>query len=158
MEFNLLDFVQHILNIVVLYIILRAILYKPVRAFMDKRKAEEENKQIEIDRALNEAGELVKENERQLNEAQSRSQQLIDEKLAHADAVSEETVQQARAKAREIIETANTQIAEEWRKAQEELVDQTAEMAVELASRILQREVNADDNRKIIDEYFREVV
>ena len=38
MNFKLLDFVQYILNLVLLFIILRAILYKPVKNFMKARE------------------------------------------------------------------------------------------------------------------------
>ena len=43
MDFQLIDFIEHLLNILVLFLVLRYFLYKPVRKYMTDREASFEN-------------------------------------------------------------------------------------------------------------------
>lgn len=157
MEFNVLDIVQHVLNIVVLYIILRAVLYNPVRKFMLQREAAEHQKREQITSALAEAEALRLENERQLADAQSRTKQLVDAKMAYADEVAGQTIENAKKEASNLLMEGRAQLNAEREEAQAELTDQTSALAIDIATRILRRELTLEDNQRIIDDYFQRV-
>ena len=69
MEFNLLDIVQHILNVVVLYVILRAILYRPVRSYMLAREEALKQQRAEADQYRKDAEDLKAQSQKLLEEA-----------------------------------------------------------------------------------------
>lgn len=157
MEFDVLDIVQHVLNIGVLYLILRAILYKPVRKFMLQREESYTKRREETERALKEAETLHEKNEQLLLDAQNQAQRMADEKLVYAEHVAEQTVAKARDEAALLLRDARVRIRQEEQEAQGRLVEQTAALAVDLATRILGREISLEDNERLIDEYFHKV-
>ena len=58
MEFHLIDFIEHILNVVVLFLLLRTFLYKPVRKFMQDREAKFAREREQIDASRTAADSL----------------------------------------------------------------------------------------------------
>ena len=157
MELYLLDVIQHIANIVVLYLTLRALLYNPVRKFMLERSAREEAKQKELAAKLEEANALIAQNQQQIREAQEQAQQLISNKTAYAEQLAEKTITDAQEEAKHLLEEARQHIAEAEQKAQGQMVEQAADLAVELAQQLLQREISKEDNQKLIESYFSKV-
>lgn len=157
MEINLFDIVQHIINIVVLYILIRALLYNPVNDFIQKRKEKQDKQQKELDEALVAAKESETQSKQWLSDTQVKTQQLIDEKKAYAEQVAAKTIEDAKLEAAHIIEEAHERIKEDRQKAQDGFVDQTANVAVELAKNILNREIKQEDNQSLIDDFFRKV-
>lgn len=157
MEFNILDFVQHILNIVVLYIILRAILYNPVRDFMEKRSAAEAEKLEKANLALESANALRAEYESKLEQADATIQANFREKMLHADEEAAKVVADARSEAARITEVAQARIDETQHQAQAEMTDEAAELAIEIARRVLEREVSAADNQRLVESFFEKV-
>lgn len=158
MEFNVLDIVYHILNIVVLFLLLRVLLYNPIRNYMKKREELYQKQRDDANALMKDAAALKAENEKRLEEAQKTAQQIAEEKMAYAEQVAEQKVDDAQKQAEQILSDARAQIRTERQEAQTALVDQTAALAVDLATRILGREINKSDNERLIDEYFGKVV
>jgi F-type H+-transporting ATPase subunit b len=58
MEFHLIDFIEHALNVLILFLLLRTFLYKPVRKFMQEREAKFAREREQIDASRTEADTL----------------------------------------------------------------------------------------------------
>lgn len=157
MEFNLLDIVQHILNVVVLYVILRAILYRPVRSYMLAREEALKQQRAEADQYRKDAEDLKAQSQKLLEEAHQTAQQDADSKLEYARQMASHLLEDAKVEARQIVEEGRSRIEEERKESREELVRETAALAVDLAARILGREVSAADNQRLIEDYFSKV-
>ena len=67
-----------------------------------------------------------------------------------------EIVEEAQNKAAAILENARKEALTERNRMQHELHDSVGHIAIEIAEKILEREVNEKDNRKIIDESLSE--
>lgn len=157
MEINFLDIVQHVINIVVLYIILRAILYNPVSKFIQERKDKHQQQQDSLDQSILQAKELEQKNQKLIEQNQIKAEQLVNEKKAYAEQMAAKTIEEAKQEAARMIEQAQMLIKEDKEKAQHDFVEQTAELAITLAKHILEREVKREDNQHLIDDFFRKV-
>ena len=157
MEFHLIDFVYHILNILVLFLLLRLFLYKPVSKFMAAREAKFASERETINTSQQETSALKAQYETSLADARRNADQLVDEKLKAVEQEVEEIRNKAKQEAQRILADAHTQTVAERDEMLNELRDQTAALAVELAAHILEREVSEKDNQRIIDDFFRKV-
>ena len=144
------DLIINIVNIIVLFLIIKALVYKPVKKFLDDRtaaKAKEQQAQIE---------NTAKEGERIIADARTQ-----------ADGIVSEAEEKAREKAERITARAQAEVAEQKNKAladikeeREEFIESAREdiagLAVGISEKILCREVSEADNRKIVDDFFAE--
>ncbi len=154
MEFNLVDILQHVLNIVLLYIILRALVYKPVREYMKKRQEGLERQRFEISEGKSEVRDLKAKYEQSLSGAKAEAESKVRDGVQRADKAAKEIIEKAERDAKAILAEAREQAALEQGRIESAIKNEVADLALELASRILEREVSADDNHAVIERYF----
>lgn len=157
MELHWINFVQHILNLIILFLILRTFLYRPVSKFMAEREAKFAKEREAITTGRQEAAALKTQLEESLAGAKRVAEELADERVKAAEREAEEIRQKARQDAQRLLGEANAQALAERDEMMAELRDQTAVLAVDLAGHILEREVTAADNQSIIDGFFKKV-
>ena len=157
MELYPLDILIHIVNIVVTYLLLRVLLYKPVRKFMDERAQKIEH-QMQQAKELEDAAKQSKQQyDTQIAESEQKARELIREGEQKALAAAESITSGARKQAEQIIADAKQKAEEEKKRAMEGMQDQLADVATQIAGRLLRREVSLEDNRRVVDEFFDEV-
>lgn len=150
------DLIINIVNIIVLFLIIKALVYKPVKKFLDDRTARVEA-----------AAARVKEQQAQVENSASEGERIIAEAQTQADGIVAEAEQKAREKAERITAMAQAEIAEQKNKAladikeeRDEFIESAREdiagLAVGISEKILCREVSETDNRKIVDDFFAE--
>ena len=148
------DLIINIVNIIVLFLIIKALVYKPVKKFLDDRTARVEA-----------AAAKAKEQQAQIENTAKEGERIIADARTQADGIVSEAEQKAREKAERI--TARAQVAEQKNKAladskeeREEFIESAREdiagLAVGISEKILCREVSEADNRKIVDDFFAE--
>lgn len=157
MSFKLLDFVQYILNLVVLFIILRAILYKPVKNFMRAREEKIKKQQDDAVTALEGAEGQKRQYEALLSDSRTEAGKLIEQSRGEAEKNAEVILREAQEQAKKIIAEARERAAAERAEALAGVRGEAAGISLGLASKILAREVSEADNARIIDEYFSKV-
>ncbi len=157
MEFKLIDFIIYILNLVVFFIVLRSIIYKPVKKFLKEReekiKAQHEGAKSELESAKAEKQQY----EELLNNSRTEASKLLDQSRSDAEKSAAEIVKQAQEQARRILEEARERAAAERAEALAGVRGEAANISLELAAKVLAREVSAKDNARIIEEYFSKV-
>ena len=144
----------NILNIVVLFLILRALVYKPVRKYLKDRT---DRIQGEMDAAAArqaDADKLHQAYEAELTRAKDDANVHANEILVKAEDMVHAMQLQAQADADEVLEHAREQAAREHEDATVMLRREMADIAVEISSRVLEREITQKDNTDIIDSYF----
>ena len=151
------ELVIHIGNILILFFILRTLVYKPVAKYMDARKATIEGELAKAEEAKAQLAQF----EEKLAQGDEAAKKLADEALAaskqKALASAHTIVEQAKAQAADIIDAAGKEAAEERAKLIGGMQEEIGDMAVDIAGRILKREVTTADNAAIIDAFFKEV-
>ena len=149
------DLIINIINIIILFVIVRGLAYKPVKKFLDARKER-------IAKELSEASAA-----RQTAEEEAlKYRELTEKSKAEGTEIINEAERTAKENAAEIIETAKQKAAEITEKAREnaekERENQIAamkgditEIAFDISRQVLSREVTDEDNMLIADEFFK---
>ncbi|MPM30425.1 ATP synthase subunit b, sodium ion specific [bioreactor metagenome] len=157
MTFHWIDIVEHILNIIVLFVILRALLYKPVLSFMKKREQGFEKQRQDINHDMESAQKLKSEYENSLAGARSEAQETIREGVQRADTSAKEILEKAEQEGKALLAQAREQAQREQREVETAMKNEVTALAVGLATKILEREISLEDNREIIEQYFSKV-
>lgn len=154
MNLNPSDIALHLVNIVVLYALLRLLIYKPVRKFMDARAAQV---QAQLDEAEN-INAKARENQAEYAKRLATVDEEAHDKLIASNRAAGEAAEaiaaEARAEAQKILAKAQAEAEAQRRDIQRQVRPQIAGMAVEIAEKLLGREVSEEDNRAIIDSFF----
>jgi F-type H+-transporting ATPase subunit b len=152
---NPLDIVIHIINIVVLFLLLRLLIYKPVRAFMSERE-DKISKQLNDAQAAHQEVETMQlQCSAQLNEAKEQASQVVRNSEEKAAKAADSILEGARKEAGSILENAHKQAEEDRRRAIVSMQEEVANLAMEMAGRILRREVRLEDNRAVVADFFK---
>ncbi|MEL7610488.1 MAG: F0F1 ATP synthase subunit B [Bacillota bacterium] len=157
MNINPLDILEHVLNLILIFLILRFLVYKPVRKFMLDREERLAAQREQAKGEMEQASSLKAEYEQSVKEAKVRAEGILKEGADRADDVAKQIIADAEQKAKLVVASAQQEARRTREDALSSLRDEVAAISVEVAQKILEREVSADDNRKIIEEYFSKV-
>ena len=157
MEFKLIDFIEHALNLLILFLLLRIFLYKPVSKFMAEREAKFAREREQIDASRNEANVLKSQYESSMKNARLDAEAIAEERRKAAEREAEDLRKKAKQDAQGILSDAMHQAMTEREGMLGDLKSQTAELAVDIAGKILEREVKQEDHQRIIDSFFDKV-
>lgn len=146
----------HLLNFAILMAGMTFLLYKPVLKFIKKRQ-DTSKQQLDANEAAKiDVSEKLNEYHTKLDLVENE----IDQKKAEADkelARQKETIlADAHKRADEIYKKAETECENERIEAINSLHNEVAEVAIDIASSILEREITKEENSKIIDACIKE--
>lgn len=145
-----------IVNFLVLLYLLRRFMWGPITATLDARAAKiREGLQMAED-AKAERLRMQAEVERLLGEARREATAIADRMTAAAEAAAAEVRTQARAEADRIREKGKADAVQLHDQALVQLRGEVAAMVVLAASRLLGREIDADQHRSLIEQSLTE--
>jgi len=156
LDFSITFFITF-LNIAILYFVLRKLLFKPVTKFMQDRSLKIRN---ELEAAAHErsrADELRASYEGMLRKAEEEADRIIAEARETGMRQAETIVERGRAEAEGLIAAAQERIELESRKAAASIKAEAVSLAVVAASRILRRQVNADDASRAVADFLADL-
>ena len=156
MDFHPIDIVISIINITVLFILLRLILWKHVDRFLKARSERVKSELDNVEKLRAEAEALRKKYEDKIDGIELRRHELMRESQIKASEEEAEILAEAREKARAMLNDARDRAAEEKERAVLSAEREIAEIATDMAARILKREVSGDDTRFAVEDFFRE--
>lgn len=153
---NLPGLVTHIVSFLILLIILRIVLYKPILNMLDQRSQRIRESLEAAERARQESAASQEEVAAQLEAARAEGQQLI----ASAREVAERFREEETAKVRQEIEAersrAEANIQRERDAAIEQLRSEFAGLAITAAERVVERSLDEQAHQDIIDRVLEE--
>jgi F-type H+-transporting ATPase subunit b len=151
------EFLWTLLNFAVLLWGLYKLLYKPLLGAISARENEIESalKKAAEDRA--EAERLRKEFESQISNAQREAQEIINKAVKNATATKEQIEADARAKASEMLENATKTIEREKNKALAELRQEVANLAIAVAGKVIEKNLDTAEQKRLADSFVAEV-
>jgi F-type H+-transporting ATPase subunit b len=154
--FNLPALIAQLINFVLLLIIFRLLLYKPLLNMLDQRKKRIQEGIQASDEAKQRLSETEQETAKEMDRARQEGQGLIAQAQQAANRLREEETKRARAEAEQLIERARGEIALERDAAIAELRREFAGLAVTAAERVIKKEIDAGTHRQLIDEVLAE--
>ena len=157
--FDLSSILWHVLNAAILFVALYFLLYKPVRKFMQKRADGVSAQLDEAAQKEKDADALLEQSHGALSSAQREAAETVSQSARQAQKRADEILSTANAaaKAEEIVRRANEEAEQIRQNAHEAMVDESAKLAVLIASKLLEREVSLEDHQKLIDEFLEKV-
>ncbi len=147
----------HILNVVVLFFVLKFLLYKPVLKFIKKREKSFSEKTETLDTREKELVQQKQQYDQMMSDAQEQAASILTHSNEMARDHAKELIEEAKEQSREIVLRARKEIAIEKEQTQLEMKSEIVDMAVQIAEKVLKREVSKEDNQKIIDDFFERV-
>ena len=148
------DLILNILNILILFCIVRSLAYKPVKKFLDARKARIEKEQADAKELQAQAERSMEEYHALMRESESRANEIIRVAEQKARENSEEITAEAKQQAETIKQKAREDAKKTQRRALVEMKDEVTNLAFQVSERILSREVNEEDNKRIAEEFL----
>ena len=146
--------ILNILNIVVLFLVVRALAYKPVRKFLSARADRVAAVEKEAEEKRSAAEALHTQYEAELARAREDADKQATEILARAQDAAHVVQTQAEQDADVLKGRAKAQMDEERDDAMRQLRREVGDIAVDISARVLGREVTKQDNAGLIDAYF----
>ncbi len=156
LDIGVWNFIWPIINIILLFILLKIFLFKPLRKMMDERTASIQNDIDSAEKAKLEAQELAAANKETLAQARKEAQDIIAQAKQEAASVKSEILKSSQEEAKQIIESANKNIAIERQKALQEAQSQIADLAIAAASKIVSENLGDENNRRLVDNFLAE--
>lgn len=154
---GLWEIIVSIGNLFVLYFILKKILFGPVTNMIKQREDEVENIYNDAEKAKNEALSLKSEYEENIKGAKEKALEIVNEATANAGKRADTIVSEAQEEARSTKEKAQASIELEKKQAFDQLHKEIVDIATLTASKILEKEINADDHKQLIDDFISKV-
>lgn len=147
----------HVLNVIVMFVVLRLLVYKPILKFMKKRENSFSDKVDELDEREKQLIQQREEYDRMMADAHNEAATIITRSNEMAREHAHEIVDDAKEHARGLVLRAKREIEAEKVQARQDMKTEIAEMSIQIAEKVLAREISLEDNRKIIDEFFERV-
>ena len=150
-------FLAQICNLMIQLVIFKKLLLNPVKKVIVERKAKADSQIADAEKLRTEAEAMKAEYEQNLQNARTEANQIVATAQKTATARSEEIVGEARAQAAALKQKAEADIAQERKKAVNEVKDEIGGIAMEIASKVVEREIREEDHRDLIDEFIKNV-
>ncbi len=150
-------FLAQICNLMIQLLIFKKFLLKPIKQVIADRKAKADSEIADAQKLRTEAEAMKAEYEQNLQNARTEANQIVTAAQKTATARSEEIVGEARAQAAALKQKAEADIAQERKKAVNEVKDEIGGIAMEIASKVVEREISEKDHKDLIDEFIKNV-
>lgn len=150
-------FLAQICNLMIQLLIFKKFLLNPVKNVIAERKAKADSQIADATKLRTEAEAMKAEYEQNLQNARAEANEIVANAQKTATARGEEIVGEARAQAAALKQKAEADIAQERKKAVNEVKDEIGGIAMEIASKVVEREISEKDHKDLIDEFIKNV-
>ncbi len=142
---------------VVLLLLVKKFAWGPVVSMMQKREEYVASEIEAAEKSRAEAEESSKKAAEQLLQTKQEAQKIIEDAKLAGTKQEQNIIESARQEAERIKQAAQADIQNEKEKALQALQDKVASLSVLIASKVIEKEISAQDQEKLINEYIKEV-
>ncbi|MBQ3079330.1 MAG: F0F1 ATP synthase subunit B [Clostridia bacterium] len=147
--------ILQICNLLLIVLILKKFLFKPVMNMLAARQAEVDGIYADADKAKDEANKLKETYDERMAQARSEADMLVKNATATAQRRSDEIVESAKDEAAHLRKKAEDDIEQQRRKAFSEVKTQLADMAVDIAEKMVGREFSVSDQDQLVEDFLK---
>jgi len=141
-------FIITLINIVILFFILKAILFKPVSKFMAERAKKVQDSIDQADKSKSEANKLLMQYQGMMKNANAEAGEIIKTAQKNADVEAGKIIAGGRAAAEALSAAARKQIESERQAMYTRFKLEAAALVMAASARLVQREISGEDNRR----------
>ena len=143
-----------LLNTLIIFFVGKKFLFGPVMKMITDRQKEIDDLYADADTAKADAEAMRSEYQLKLSDAQAASDRIVKEAMARGQAREEEILRKANADAAAIMDKASADIAQEKKKAINDAKNEISGLAMAIAGKVVERELNEADQAKLIDSFI----
>lgn len=141
-------------NLVILFFVMKKLLFKPVKKMIDSRQQEVDEMYANANQDKAAAAQMKADYEQKLAHASEQSAQMLKDATRRAQKREEEILSEAQEKAAQTLKRADEQIEMEKKRALNDIKDEVSGMAVDIASAILTRDIKPEEHSELIDSFI----
>lgn len=146
-----------IINLLVLYFLLKKFLFDRVTGMMDKRRQIIKNNLDEAEAAKADANQLKAEYEQSLKDAHAKAVEITENAKANASKQEERILADARDEGARIIREAEKAASDERSKMLDDAKYEIADLALVAAAKVMNKKLDSDDDRRLAESFVNEV-
>lgn len=149
-----INLVFTIINLLVLYLLMKKFLFGPIIKVMDVRKAMIDQQFAGAKELEDQAKALKEQYEGALKSAREESFQIMEQARKEAKAQADKTVEDTQAKVSAMLAKAQEDINTERENAMRQMKDDVASLAMEAAGKIIGKNSGADQDLSLYDQFI----
>ena len=154
---NLWQILISLVNLFLLFLIIKKFLFKPVKQVLEKRQQMLDDRYAAAEEANLAASENKRAWEEKLSAADAKADAMIQTATEQARYRGERIVEEAEARADSIVRTAQSEAELARRKATEEIKREIVEVSEALTEKLLEREIKVEDHRALVDSFLTQI-
>ena len=154
---NFFSILFSLLNLVIIFLIAKFLLYKPVKKMLQNRQKTIDDSYQRAADAESEANARKEAYESKLKDAKDEANNIISGAVVTAKAREKEILADAKGESERIVAQAKESAALEMKKAEQTIKGEIVDVSFELAEKLLEREINEKDHESLIDSFINEI-
>lgn len=154
---NLWDILISLANLLVMFLIVKKFLFKPVVKVMNARQEQVDKIYSDANEDRAAAGEMKQEYEARLAAARDEADSLVRSAVQTAQRRSDAIMADAASQASHLKQKAEQEIAMEKKQMLQSVQSELSDMAVSIAAKVVEREVKQQDHDAFVDEFIKNV-
>lgn len=151
------ELIWGIVAFAVLFAFMAKFAFPRINALLDERAARIQGQIEEAESQRNQAEQLRRQYESQLADARNQANQIVEDARGQAEQVRSDIVSRAEEEASQITARARADAEAERGRLVQDLRTQVASLSVELAGKIVQKELDPSQHQELVDQYINEL-
>ena len=155
---NLPLLVVFVINFIVLFVLLRLFLYKPVLKMLDERAKRTAEAMEQAEATKTEYEQARVEVQKQIEKGRQEAQAILTQAIQVGERLKEESRQEAQKQAQVIVDRTRTELEAERDKIVGDLRREFVDISISAAEKVIKETLDKEKHRKLIEETLRESV
>lgn len=145
------------INLVILYLLMKKLLFKPVKGIIDARNKEIEDLYSGAEKDKSDAEEMKADYTQKLSDAKIEAEGIIKDARKRAALDEEKILGDAKAKANKMVSSAEAQIEADKKNAVGGIKNDIADMAIDIAEKVIEKDITERDHHRLIDDFLTDL-
>ncbi|MDE6519660.1 MAG: F0F1 ATP synthase subunit B [Ruminococcus sp.] len=154
LNFEFWSILEAVVNVLILFILLRIFLFKPINKIMNERTESIQKDIDDAEKAKRETEKLKQQYTDSINEAKEEANNILRKAHEDAEAERESIISKSHKEAEEIVKSADETIENERKRVIQQAHAQIADLAIETASKVIGANLDDEKNRKLVDDFL----
>ncbi|GAA3610651.1 F0F1 ATP synthase subunit B [Secundilactobacillus similis] len=148
------DLLFYAICFIILMWLIKLVAWKPVNEMMQKRADKISDDIDSAEKSREEAAQLATQRQEALANSRQEASSIVDSAKKQGQQQRDGILAQAQTDAQSLKENAQKDIEQERQDALSSVRNDVADLSIEIASKIIQKELSADDQKALIDSYI----
>jgi F-type H+-transporting ATPase subunit b len=136
----------------IVFFILRRYAFGPIQKLIDQRRERIHESLVEADKAREESRKLLEEHRQLRAQVRGEAEEILAEARRVAESLRERVKDEAEEDRQRRLEETRREIQAETTRALERIREEVADLAIVAASKVTRKSLDADDQRRLIDD------